>query len=873
VVAGVLALLTAAPVPAPADEPATVSARLRDVTVTRQGESTVIHITMAGAAKYAAEFMDHPDRLVIDLQDTLYGWRKTPLQVADEPLKQVRGSQYRKGVARIVMEFTRRVGYVIREDPDGLSVVIPGAATQPEKVAAVQAPAAPDQGPAAPTPTVTAPPQTPGAEAQPSEAAPTPAAPTDRPSPRTSAAAVPAQTSTAQAQPPAAPTPAAPAAQASAASAQAPAQAPSPAAAAQAPAPTPGAPAEAPATPARPTVVAQAQTPPAPAQPPAPPGPAPAAPAPPTAEPAQAPKVPAPARAARRTNDQRLISLDFKDADVVNLLRILAAESGRNIVIGEDVKGKMSISLRNVPWELALDTILEARGLEKVERDGILRIVSTEQLTREREAKARIEEAKLKAEAEVRAKIAEAQVKETEAQTRKLAAEAAQREQEAKGPLREETVRLSYADPEEVAKTLQGILGIPAEGAKITGPGFLGIPGPPNPELGVPYGPQLPQIQAAPVSVSQEVLAKGLTIRAHKPTNTLFLRLYAADLERVKKLIRESLDIPLPQVKIEARMEILDRTALEQIGIQWGGFVAQNAGSQTLVGQGLQTTTVAGQTVPFIPGFVQGNTNIVDQVPPVGVNPANPNLLLAPITTSGSGGMPVSFQTGLPLGGNLVNLPISALPNAGPLPAAGLAFGIIGTRFNVNLALQALASQGKTRTLARPEIVTVENNKAVMSLGEEIPYATISSAGTQIQFKEALLKLEVTPTVIREGDVTKIKMVVIVENNSRGDVVNLGNAGAPPAINRRKAETQVLIREGERLIIGGVLTSINQHTVRKVPIFGDIPLLGWLFKQRENFETGRELVVFLTPSVLRNGATSAPPAPAAPPAPSSPPAR
>jgi type IV pilus assembly protein PilQ len=102
--------------------------------------------------------------------------------------------------------------------------------------------------------------------------------------------------------------------------------------------------------------------------------------------------------------------------------------------------------------------------------------------------------------------------------------------------------------------------------------------------------------------------------------------------------------------------------------------------------------------------------------------------------------------------------------------------------------------------------------------------------------------------VIREADdITKIKLIVIVENNSRGDAVFSG----APTINKRRAETQVLIREGERLIIGGVTTAVHQHTVRKVPIFGDIPLLGWLFKQRENFETGRELVVFITPIVLK----------------------
>ena len=92
--------------------------------------------------------------------------------------------------------------------------------------------------------------------------------------------------------------------------------------------------------------------------------------------------------------------------------------------------------------------------------------------------------------------------------------------------------------------------------------------------------------------------------------------------------------------------------------------------------------------------------------------------------------------------------------------------------------------------------------------------------------------------------------MVVVENNSRGDVVNLGSSGAPPAINKRKADTLVSLNEGERLVIGGVTQTVNSTTIRKVPYLGDIPFLGWAFKQRENFESGRELVVFLTPSVL-----------------------
>jgi type IV pilus assembly protein PilQ len=745
--------------------PVASATRLSDVTVTEQQNATVVHIKTSGAATYRAELIESPHRLVVDLEDTVYDWRRKPLVVGTESVKQVRGSQYRKATARVVVEFTHKVGYAIREDADGLAIIVPTVPPSARRESAGPGPVATEPQP----PTV---------------------------APKAMAAVV--------------PTPAFESALAPAGAVTAPGGTP---------APPPTAMPARPAAPARATREERAPV-----------------------RIAQAPTQPAPPAA--RAGGQRLISLEFKDADVVNLLRILAAEAGRNLVIGDDVKGKMSISLRNVPWDLALEIILDARALEKVEKDGVMRIVTREQLTKDRESKARVEEARIKGEAEARTKLAEAQVKEAEAIQKKLAAEAARMEQEARGPLREETIRLSYADPEEVAKTLQGILGISAEGQKVEGLGIYGGPPiaePPFSQLfGPPGGPPPPP--RAPVSISQEVLAKGLTIRAHKPTNTLFLRLYAADLERVKRLIRESLDIPLPQVKIEARMEILDRSALEEIGVQWGGATAQPAGSQTIVGRGFADAALAG-------------------IPVVGLGvPPNPNLTL-------SGALPVSSVTGLPLGGNLVNLPIGSLPNTTGAPTAGLAFGIVGTRYNINLALQALSEQRKTRTLARPEVVTVENSKATMSLGEEIPYATVSSAGTQIQFKEALLKLEVTPTVIREGDVTKIKIIVIVENNSRGATVNLGSSGTPPAINRRKAETQVILREGERLIIGGVTNATNDTTIRKVPLFGDIPLLGWLFKQREIFESGRELVVFLTPTVLRTidrtaAAAPAPPAPA-----------
>src|SRR5439155_6595581 len=262
--------------------------RLQDVTVTTQPDSVTIIVKTSGEAKYQAELMDRPNRLVIDFENTTYGWRKTPLAVGPEPVKQVRGSQYKKDVARLVIELTRKVGYAIREESDGLAIVIPTTAI----TARANAPA-------------------PEPAKKPEPAKPAPAAPAPRAAAKLTT--------------------------------------PSPSAAPRSPAGAPKPPAAVSETaPSDPTRIAQVPTPaqappPAPAAPPSPaqvPQPAPTAPAAPPAAIAPTPVALPPV-----TNGSRLISLDFKDADVVNLLRILAAESGRNVVIGEDVKGKMSITL------------------------------------------------------------------------------------------------------------------------------------------------------------------------------------------------------------------------------------------------------------------------------------------------------------------------------------------------------------------------------------------------------------------------------------------------------------------------------------------------------------------------------------------------
>jgi type IV pilus assembly protein PilQ len=329
------------------------------------------------------------------------------------------------------------------------------------------------------------------------------------------------------------------------------------------------------------------------------------------------------------------------------------------------------------------------------------------------------------------------------------------------------------------------------------------------------------------------VLAKGITIKADKPTNSVFIRHYEADLERIKKLIREKLDVPLPQVKIEARLNDLNRADLLAVGVRWGGAAERSDGRNILLGQGFATQNTGG-IAPTLFGS-SGRTS------------SNPNLNL-------SGFLPVSAATGLPTGGNIVNLP------TGETNAGAIAFGIIGTKLNLNLILEALEKQTKSRSLSKPEIVTVENAKATISLGSEIPYSTVSSAGTQVQFKDAVLKLEVTPTVIREPEATKIKMKIVIENNKKGDDVPSGvSGGTIPTINKQKAETEVIVKEGETLVIGGISQRTEAETIRKVPLFGDIPLIGWLFKARRvEVDPNRELVVFITPTVLKTDQQSKP---------------
>jgi len=516
-----------------------------------------------------------------------------------------------------------------------------------------------------------------------------------------------------------------------------------------------------------------------------------------------------------------LTTLDLRGADVQTTLRLLAERYRISVLVSPDATGLVTVGLYEVSVRDAFDVLVRSTGLVCVVRDGILVVAPAERLRKEAEASREQQRKESSTEAEARKKMVEARREEI-----------ALAEAQARGPLREETIRLLYAEATDVAKTLIGILGLPPSGILVPPAPSPGIYAPPPP-LEIPSGPTVgmsPTVSVVPQGLLlPETMAKGITVSAYKPTNSIFIRHYEADVARIRRLVQEQLDVPLRQVQIAAQMVVVVRNALEQLGVQWGGAVAGGPG----------------------PGFLgRGLAQPID--PATGVPAPQTSGLAVPNTTQNASFtrtniLPVNPATGLASGGNVVNLPLSALPTLAN-PALGLMFGIVGRNFNFNMAIQALETQGKARSLAEPKTVTVENSTAIISRGFEVPYVSQSGfGGTQVQFKDALLKLEVTPRVIPEQEGNQIRMKVVVENNEPDFTRTvLGN----PPIFKRRAENEVVIRDGERLVIGGVMTDNDNKTLREVPGLGRIPVLGWLFKSRELSVDSQEMVVIITPSVV-----------------------
>jgi type II secretory pathway component HofQ len=594
------------------------------------------------------------------------------------------------------------------------------------------------------------------------------------------------------------------------------------------------------------------------------------------------------------------VNLALRDASTQSTLRLLAQNYRVNMVVTDDVTGTVTLDFYRAPVRDVFQGILDANGLVCVKQGELLRVSTSDRLVKDEKGRVDALVSSAARDADVSKRVNEAQKQAADSAVQLANSQVTQKNaeiQSQRGEIKQEIIRLRYQDPGVVAKTVAAMVGIGpnisippcrfkkgddklnVEALDPTGGGGAssateaertavnlsraanagtvqvqpapgGVSGPPGglgalPPFSALFGPQPPPaVPPAALEVGSGIGSFSAgetspTVRTDCQSNSLILRLYDEQMKRVKEAIETQLDLLPPQVKIESRLELLDRTDLFALGVQWGGGGLLGINDRTaIVGRGFTSNQINTLGVP-----TSGTST-----PPI------PNASLLNV-------IPVLGTTGLAAGGNLVNLPIaSLLEGAAAGGGGGFAFGLIGSRMDLNLALEALRVQNRSQSLARPEVVVAENQAALVAIGEEIPYATVSSAGTQIQFKNALLRLAVSPVVIcrdeplagtRSGGSHRIRLQVIVENATRGAVVDLGSSsGSPPAINTQKAQTDTVVNEGQRLVIGGITQLSTRDQIRKVPLLGDIPILGWLFKQKGTDDRKRELVVFLTPTVL-----------------------
>jgi len=300
----------------------------------------------------------------------------------------------------------------------------------------------------------------------------------------------------------------------------------------------------------------------------------------------------------------------------------------------------------------------------------------------------------------------------------------------------------------------------------------------------------------------------------------LFVQDTAAVLEEVRKIIRQ-LDTPIRQVMIEARIVIASDKFSKQLGVRFGaqtGFTFK----KYAVGQGGSL-----DTQPVV--HLQGDKLVRD------TRTQTPFELASGIASAGYSDNPQLN----------VNLPVIN-------PAGQLALTLInlGSGNLINLELSALEADTRGKVISSPRVVTADNQKAAIEQGTEIPYVTPGSANSPatVAFKKAVLRLEVTPQITPDN---RIIMTVEVRKDNVGQFVDLGGGFRVPSIDTRNVITQIHINNGDTAVIGGIFEETITNDVTKVPVLGDIPFLGYLFKTTGRNTEKQELLIFLTPRVVK----------------------
>jgi type IV pilus assembly protein PilQ len=415
----------------------------------------------------------------------------------------------------------------------------------------------------------------------------------------------------------------------------------------------------------------------------------------------------------------RRISLDFQQADITNILRLIAEVSGFNIVVGEGVKSKVTMKLVSVPWDQALDMLLKMNGLGMIRQGSIVWVDSLANIAKQQDEEARAKDSKTKAE--------------------------------------ELVDRVFYIKNLQAQELMQ--------------------------------------------SLRQYLSPRGV-MQFNQGSNALIVRETETKLAIVKQLV-EGLDLEVPQVQIEARIVQADTVYARGLGIQWGF----QAGNRTPT----DFFSVTNLTGPF------------GQIAGTGTDTITRNFL--------------------------VNLPaqVGGLP---AVPSIGWTFGKLGGDFALDMRLSAGELLGLSKVIAAPKITTLDKREAKISQGESIPFQTTSLQGTQTTFVDANLELNVTPQITSRDPKEDGKRILMRVRATRNAVGARSNP-AGPSIDRREATTQVIVRDGETMVIGGVFVDTQNNNVQGVPYLSRMPVLGWLFKNKSEGVSKQELLIFLTPSIIK----------------------
>jgi len=435
---------------------------------------------------------------------------------------------------------------------------------------------------------------------------------------------------------------------------------------------------------------------------------------------------------------QRL-TLNFQDIETRAVLQLLAETSGRNIVVSDTVQGNVTLRLRNVPWDQALDIVMTTKGLDMRENGNVIIVAPAEEIA-----------ARETADLEARQAITELE------------------------PLYSEFLQVNYAKAADLASLIGGGSG----------------------------------------SGTNKLLSERGSVAIDERTNTLLVQDTADRLQDIRRLVR-TLDIPIRQVLIESRIVVVNDDFSRDLGVRFGVTgVRENSGD------GLISVTGSGEGSDVIVGSALDNL----------ANTGSPFPVTAP-------GIADRYN---------VNVPIEN-------PAGRLALAVLDSDYIVDLELTALQAEGRGEIVSTPRVITANQKEARIEQGVEIAYQESASSGaTTTQFKKAVLALTVTPQITPDNNII---MDLLVSKDNVGELTPSATGGLVPSIDTRSVETQVLVRDGQTVVLGGIYETERRETVNKVPFLGDIPGVGALFRSKSNTSNKAELLIFVTPRILDEGSS------------------